>query len=97
MEAVRAYKVETEDDVEGKLPYRVLGHATGKQKDIKAFYDNQKCWKIHLERITIRHITPAAQQELEALLNEQKQLKGRMRELGDIIGDNEGGYVHDED
>lgn len=84
METSQIYKVTTEGDCEGRST-KVLGYATGCPEDIMVFYDDQKEYNIHVEKIKIVHVNPKAVKEKRDLLEERTTLRKRLGELENIL------------
>ena len=74
------YKVTTEGDVEGRT-IKILGYATGKRGDIEAYYQDKKCYAIHLDPITVENITIESANQRAADFKKKKELEHQLEEL----------------
>ena len=77
METLQMYRVTTEGDEEGRST-STLGYAIGCPADIKAFYDDQKMYRIGLKEIQVIRVKPGAVKEKRDLLDEESNLRKRL-------------------
>lgn len=85
MDTTQVYQVATEGDCEGRF-MKTLGYATGYPDDIKAFYNDQRMYRIQLTPIQVTPINPEMVREKRVLLEERATLRKRLGELENILG-----------
>ncbi|MBI4147216.1 hypothetical protein HY494_01035 [Candidatus Woesearchaeota archaeon] len=85
MEILQMYKVTTEGDEEGRST-STLGYAIGCPDVIKAFYDDQKLYRIRIMEISVIRINRESLKEKRDLQEEESNLRKRLGELEKILG-----------
>ncbi len=85
METIQMYKVTTEGDEEGRST-TTLGYAIGCPDDIKAFYDDQKLYRIRITEIQVIRVNRESLKEKRGLQEEESNLRKRLGELEKMLG-----------
>lgn len=67
-------KVTTYGDCEGRT-VKILGYATGEDKDILAYYESQKVYELWIEPIKITDCSPDAAKKRTQLIKRQAELQ----------------------
>jgi len=71
------YKVTTEGDVEGRST-STLGYCTGDPQDIKAYYNDRKCYNLYLTPISVVHIGSGSVEQRKADLELKHKLEAEL-------------------
>lgn len=80
------YRVITMGDCEARTE-QTVAYAQGKPEDIEAFYDDQKIYRLRLEKIEIRTITTEESGRKQALLASKAELERAMKVVKDQLAE----------
>lgn len=64
---------------------RIIGYVTGKQDNIKTYYQTLNYINIRMEKIPVKHITTRSVEERQELIQEKKDLQTRIKQINKMI------------
>lgn len=80
MNSPHIYVITTEGDEEGRTQ-RVLGYATGKPEHIRAYYDDQKMYKLELREAAVLDIIPETVLAKKGLTGQKIDLEQKLHRI----------------